>query len=125
MSEVLEEWLEHELRGLFGRTQRIVTLSNGKVNQLERIEPAGVWISTSATQAKGSGPQLVPAWMLNTAWRHLRSTGALSNRYLLAAEGLNVKRSSAVCALLAHLPGVHVASSRPIELRYRPEATGQ
>lgn len=41
-----------------------------------------------------------------------REAGTQSN------DGLNVKRSSVVCALLAQLPGVSVASSAPIELRY-------
>jgi hypothetical protein len=35
----------------------------------------------------------------------------------LASDGLNVKRSSAVCALLAVLPNVTVESTRPVILR--------
>lgn len=71
-----------------------------------------MWLETEASKAKGAGPQLVRAWMLNTAWHHLRSTGSLDNRFLLSVKGLNVKRSSAVCALLAQTPGVKVMSSR-------------
>ena len=61
----------------------------------------------------------MPAWMLHTAWEHLKATGSLTNRYLLAPDGLNVMRSSTVCALLARLPGVEVVATRPIELRYQ------
>ena len=59
--------------------------------------------------------------MLETAWEHLVREGSLSNKHLLAGTGLNVKRSSAVCAILARLPGVEVASSTPIVLRYRAQ----
>ena len=59
--------------------------------------------------------------MLQAAWDHLSREGWLTNKYLLSAAGLNVKRSSAVCAILADLPGVEVASSKPIELRYQSD----
>lgn len=119
MSEKLDELLEAELRKLEQAVGQVVTLSNGKPNRIERVDSSGVLMSTEASEAKGSGAQLVPAWMLNVAWRHLRSTGSLTNRYLLSSDGLNVKRSSAVCALLARMPGVEVVSSRPIALRCR------
>jgi hypothetical protein len=41
------------------------------------------------------------------------------SRFLLSADGLNVKRSSFVCALLATLPKVTVVSRGPIELELR------
>ncbi|MDP9404461.1 MAG: hypothetical protein M3P85_14320 [Actinomycetota bacterium] len=119
MSEQLDGWLEAELRELEQAEGQVVTLASGKPNRIERVDGSGVLVSTGASEAKGSGPQLVPALMLNIAWRHLRSTGSLTYRHLLSPDGLNVKRSSAVCALLARLPGVEVVSSRPIELRYR------
>jgi hypothetical protein len=53
------------------------------------------------------------------AWEHLTGHGSLTNSHLLSSAGLNVKRASAVCALLARLPGVVVDSSRPIDLRWR------
>ena len=122
MSTVGSE-LRGYLRRLLEEVQRnspvITTIANGNPNRIVGVDGQGVWISTDASDRKGSGPQLVPAWMLHTAWEHLRATGSLTNRYLLAPEGLNVKRSSAVCALLARLPGVEVVATRPIELRYR------
>jgi hypothetical protein len=75
-----------------------------------------VWIETERSARLGRGAEPVPAWMLNVAWDHLVANGRLTNRYLLAEDGLNVKRSSAVCALLAALPFVEVVSRRPIEL---------
>ena len=118
MSESLDPWLVGELTKLEQGEGVVFTLSNSKPNRIERVDADGVLLSTGASDAKGSGPQLVDAWMLNAAWRHLRTTGRLTNRYLLSSDGLNVKRSSAVCALLARLPGVEVISTRPIELRY-------
>jgi hypothetical protein len=50
---------------------------------------------------------------------NLRAHGRLTNARLL--RQLNVKRSSAVCALLARIPGVEVAPSGPIELRLAGE----
>ena len=55
--------------------------------------------------------------MVQAAWEHLTAHGTLTNTHLLAKDGLNVKRSSAVCALLARLPEVTVVSVRPIMLR--------
>jgi hypothetical protein len=49
--------------------------------------------------------------MFKLAWDYLRRHERLSNRYLLATDGLNVKRWSAVCAILAKLPGVSAAIS--------------
>ena len=54
--------------------------------------------------------------MIQVAWDYLAAHGSLTNRYLLDTDGLNVKRSSFVCALLARLPGVVVASTKPITL---------
>ena len=47
--------------------------------------------------------------MIQSAWEYLQAHGVLTNRFLLSTDGLNVKRSSFVCALLARLPGVSVA----------------
>lgn len=107
------------LTDLRERTPVITTVANGKPNRIVSVDPEGVRIETDASIKKGSGPQLVPAWMVDVALDHLRSTGSLAATYLLATDGLNVKRSSAVWALLARLPGVQVVSSRPIELRYQ------
>lgn len=96
----------------------IATVSTGKPNWIAGVDERGVWIETEASRDKGTGAQLVPAWMIQVAWDHLRRHGTLDNTYLLASSGLNVKRSSAVCALLVRLPGVTLSSARPIRLAY-------
>lgn len=57
--------------------------------------------------------------MIQSAWDHLNTHGSLTHKFLLASDGLNVKRSAAVCAILARLPDVEVASSHPILLTKR------
>ncbi len=93
------------------------TLAEGRPNLVTAVTPQGVYVVTASSKAKGLPAQLVPAWMLQLAWDYLRLHRALTNHYLLAADGLNVKRSSAVCTLLARLPGVEVVSTGPIALR--------
>jgi HKD family nuclease len=95
----------------------VPTLSDARPNLVVEMAPHGVYVETVRSRARGSGPQLVPAWMLQLAWDYLQLHGELSNRYLLAEDGLNVKRSSAVCALLARLPAIDLVSSRPIVLQ--------
>lgn len=96
------------------------TLAAGRPNRVVEITQEAVWVETERSTDRGRGPEPVPAWMLNVAWEHLTAHGRLTNAYLLASDGLNVKRSSAVCALLAALPGVEVISrGRPIELAMR------
>jgi hypothetical protein len=95
----------------------ILTLSTGKPNRIVELSSAGAKI---ATERSSQDPQLVPAWMIQTAWNHLKEHGELTNRELVATDGLNVKRSSAVCALLARIPGVKVHSRGPITLNLDP-----
>lgn len=54
--------------------------------------------------------------MFNLAWDHLRTYRELSNRTLL--EELRVHRSSAVCAIIARVPGVRVRPGRTITLEW-------
>jgi HKD family nuclease len=97
----------------------ITTITEGRPNTIADITPDGVYVQTGRSRARGTGPQLVPAWMVQLAWDYLQRYGELTNRHLLAEDGLNVKRSSAVCALLAQLPDVDTASTRPVVLRLR------
>jgi hypothetical protein len=112
VSEVLQR-----LRTVVEEGDVVATLSNGKPNWVTGIGDDGVYLETETSKQKGSGPQLVPIWMLDVAWERLRQDGRLANTTLL--HELNVKRSSAVCALLSRLPEVEVASPRPILLRFR------
>lgn len=92
--------------------EEILTLSNQRPNFIVAIEREGIWVQTLRSKSLGSGPQLVPAWMVETAWQHLRETGTLSNAELV--DDLNVKRSAFVMALLSRFSDVVVRSTRPI-----------
>lgn len=82
------------------------TLDQGRLNKVTAITPTGLSVETEVSKAKGHRPQLIPAWMLTLAWDSLHTHGRLTSRYLSAADGLDVKKASAVCAILAKLPGV-------------------
>jgi len=90
----------------------VLTLANNRPNVIAAIGPDGVWVKTLRSDSRRSGPQLVPAWMIVTAWRHLQKTGALSHAELL--KDLNVKRSAFVIALLAEFTDVVIRSTKPI-----------
>ncbi|HUL58146.1 MAG TPA: phospholipase D family protein [Anaeromyxobacteraceae bacterium] len=87
-----------------------------KPNRVVEVTPTEVFIETEETRRKRSGPQPVPAWMLNIAWDYLRTRGELRNVVLL--DELRVHRSSAVCAMLARVPGVEVVKGQGIVLRW-------
>ena len=92
------------------------TVATGKPNRVRDVTPTGIWVETEASAAKGRPAQEIPAWMFQLAADHLEAHGSLTNTYLLSSDGLNVKRSSAVCAILSRLPWVEVVSRNPVEL---------
>lgn len=94
----------------------VATLSTGNPNRISSLDRTGFGVETGRTRVEGTGPQLVPAWMVEAGWRRLKERGRLSHAELLATDDLNVKRSSFVCAVLARLPGVALVSQRPIVL---------
>ncbi len=101
-------------------TERVVrTIADGKENWVRDVTPDGVWVETHRSRAQKRPPQLVEAWMIQIAWDWLEAHGRITAKFLVADDGLNVKRSSFVCALLARLPNVEIVSRRPIELRLR------
>lgn len=89
-------------------------------NRVVALTPAEVLVETERTHREGTGAQSIPAWMLNLAWECLRSRGELSNMTLL--NQLRVHRSSAVCAMLARVPGVRVSTLGGITLFWRGPA---
>ena len=80
------------------------------------MTPEGVYVETKRSRELGRPPELVPAWMIQSAWEYLQAHGSLTNAFLLSKDGLNVKRSSFVCALLARLPAVGVGDGGQITL---------
>ena len=85
-----------------------LTLTHGRPNHVVEVTRSGMYVETEASMEKGRPPQLVPAWMIEMVWIALRTRGRISQQEVLADDGLNVRRSAAVCAVLARLPGVGV-----------------
>lgn len=100
--------------------EAIYTLGSRRPNWIVRIAPEGIYVETGRSKDRGADPQLVPAEMVTKAWHRLTVRHVLTYEELVASDDLNVKRSSFVCAALAQLPGVVVASARPITITYRP-----
>jgi hypothetical protein len=117
--EVLLPDLLARIEAALGTDREVLTLSDRRPNWVRDVTPDGVWVETQRSRRAGRPPQLVEAWMIQIAWDWLSAHGSLTNRWLLSDDGLNVKRSSFVCALLARLPDVRVASTRPITLVLR------
>lgn len=106
-----------DLKAVVREDQVVYTL--GQQRKANRIHNVGRQAISISTEHSGGGPEEVPAWMFNTAWDALKRAGSLRASDLQGPV-LNVKRSSAVCAILALLPRVEVASARPIELKLLP-----
>jgi hypothetical protein len=114
-----EEEIVPELLAAIGTARRLdpvfMTLGpNPRQNRVVEVTPAEVWIETERTLRERTGPQPVAAWMLNLAWEYFRTKGEITNATLL--NQLRVHRSSAVCAILARVPGVQVAGGTQIKL---------
>ena len=116
-----DDELEVALRALIEAEVAIdplfLTLKDRRPNLVVDTAAGGLWIETDSSRTKGNPAHLVPAWMIQLAWDHLQLHGELTNQYLLSTDGLNVKRSSAVCAVLARLPGIEAVPGRTITLR--------
>jgi len=97
-----------------------LTLSQGKPNRVVELNAHGLYIETDASTAKGNPPQLVPSWMFELAYETLRARGRLTQQEVL--NTLNIKRSAAVCAVLARLDDVVATKEgRSTVLRWRPD----
>lgn len=112
---VFSEELIQQIKEALDPDWTLLTLTQGRPNRINHLDEDGVLVSTERSERRGTGPQLVPAWMVIRGWEHLRRTGRLSQDELLNALG--VKRSAFVCALLAVFPDVEVESVRPTVLR--------
>jgi hypothetical protein len=113
-STEFDDELFNRVRSVVESGDEITTLSNKRPNRIVSIDRSGVSVETLRSDRLGTGPQIVPAWMIVAAWEHLRRNGELSQNDLL--NELNVKRSAFVCALLAQFPDIVVRSTRPTVL---------
>lgn len=114
--------LWEQLQAVLKPGMTVPTLRDQRPNRIVELTASGVWVETARSRERGRRAELVPAWMFNIAWDYLAANRRLTNPHLLATDGLNVKRSSAVCALLAQLHSVHVAGRRPITLELADDA---
>ncbi|MDP7724191.1 hypothetical protein [Mycobacterium sp. TY814] len=111
----LDDDLFDRICAVVRRSDEITTLSIKRVNRVAAVDRSGVYVETARSDRLGTGPQLVPAWMIAVAWQHLRTHGELTQDQLL--NDLNVKRSAFVCALLAQFDDVKVASTGTTTLK--------
>ena len=116
-SVVFDQDLLDQIERVVHPGQVIHTLGIARPNRVVSIGGQGILVDTERSSARGMGPQLVPAWMVVTAWEQLREKGVLTNRELL--NDLNVKRSAFVSALLSRFDNVEIASLRPITLHFK------
>lgn len=110
----LDDDLLQRIHAVVQPGDEISTLTTKRPNVVAAIGPDGIWVETLRSDHRRSGPQLVPAWMIVTAWRRLQQNGVLTHAELL--DDLNVKRSAFVVALLAQFTDVVVRSTHPIVL---------
>jgi hypothetical protein len=50
----------------------ITTLSNKRPNRIVSVDRSGISVETLGSDRRGTGPQIVLAWMIVAAWEHLR-----------------------------------------------------
>lgn len=103
------------IRGAVEVGEIILTLGTARPNRIASIDESGIRVATEKSERKGNEPQLVPAWMIETAWDHLSRHGGLTQSQLV--DELNVKRSAFICALLSRLPDVEYESAPRVALR--------
>jgi hypothetical protein len=116
-AEVFHPELRATIADAVARAALFHTLGRQQPNTVHDVTPDGVRVETLQSVRKGRPPQRVPAWMIQVAWDWLQAHGQLTQTYLLADDGLNVKRSAFVCALLARLHGApRCAGAKPARL---------
>ena len=98
------------------RDRVFLTLGRPAPNTITEVTRAEVLVMTEKSLKQTGQASSIPAWMFNIAWDYLQAKGELSNKTLLSH--LRVHRSSAVCAILARLPGIEVIPGK-VALRLR------
>lgn len=88
------------------------TVGLGKPNRIIEISSEGIYVETERSKRRGTGPQLVPASLINADWEIL-------TRYRTQASNDCSHRGSFTAALFSCFDAVEVASVRPRVLRLR------
>jgi hypothetical protein len=107
--------LLNRVRSVVTEGDTIWTVAQRKRNLVLEIGADGILVETDRSVANGTGPQLVPAGLINSDWEQLQSTGRLR----LSDSS---HRGSFCCALFSLFPDVVIASPRPFELRIEAHA---
>jgi hypothetical protein len=89
-------------------------------NRIHSIGLDGVHVTTPKSDREGRGPQFVPMWMIDEAWRYLVRHGHADQPTV--RDDLGIKRSAVVLALLARFEDLRVRSTSPPTLEYVPRA---
>ncbi len=124
------EWLRSKYMSC-GRNGEMAMRPSSESNRLSNramsniivaIHLNGIWVETLRSSARRFGPQLVPAWIVVTAWRHIERTGSSRGAFLKGSTS-NGRPSSLPTA---RFPDVTVRSTRPIVIelsaRSQPKA---
>lgn len=93
------------------------TLRSRAPNRVTEVTASEVHVETARSSRRRGRAEPIPAWMFNLAWDSLHARGELTNATLL--KELRVHRSSAVCAILARLPGVEPMTGGVVGVRLR------
>lgn len=75
-----EDELFDRIADVVGPGTAILTLSTKNLNRVAGVDRKGVWVETERSMGLGSGPQLVPAWMIAVAWERLCDKGSWLSR---------------------------------------------
>jgi HKD family nuclease len=117
VDELFEPRLYQALADEVRRNPVFMTLGRSpRPNRVVELTRTEVQVETERSREHTGGAAVIPAWMFNLAWERLRTHGSLSNSELL--NDLRVHRSSAVCAMLARVPGIERVAGREIVLRW-------
>lgn len=100
----LAPWLLDALSREASKDNVFLTLGRRAPNRVTDVTRSEVLVETGRSRNRSGQAASIPAWMFNIAWDYLNANGTLSNDLLL--KHLRVHRSSAVCAILARLPGI-------------------
>jgi hypothetical protein len=100
------------IRSVVVEGDTIWTVANGKRTVIHEIGAEGIRVETDRSSDNGTGPQLVPAALINRDWERLQSTGQLLLRE-------TSRRGSFCCGLFSLFPDVEVRPTRPVELRLK------
>ena len=70
--EILDAGLLREIEVAVAKDPEVLTLGDRRPNWVREVTPDGVWVETERSRVAGRPPQLVEAWMIQSAWDYLQ-----------------------------------------------------